>query len=389
MHFGDLSALDLGMGWTPASWAREAFEIVAATTGLPLWGSIILLTVLLRFALLPLVIPSMVNGAKLANISPEMKEIQTRIKAQLTKGDQIAANFEQRSLGLLMRQHDVKLSRSFMYPVAQALTSIACFFGFRSMALKPVPQLLEGGTLWFKDLTVEAHIFGSNIVWWAPWTWIGVDAMWGLPMIATAAMWVNAKYGGDIGGPTTMQMQNMRSIASGMVILFCFVTLTQPQAVCLYFLTNNILLLIQSFVLSLRPVRNYFEIPDRIVKEEELATTPWKWREAPAKFKGWMDNRAKIGIDAATERYAQQMAREQRRASHQPIKWIDHAESQRLAQQHAKNEKKHASAPAEAHQQVHLLERERLAKDQAAIKANRAGIKQEGRQQRPKGKHMR
>ncbi|KZT55344.1 hypothetical protein CALCODRAFT_510151 [Calocera cornea HHB12733] len=388
MHFGDLSALGLGMGFTPVAWTREAFEIVAASTGLPMWASILVLTVLIRAALLPLVIPSQINSTRLNNIQPQMKEIQEAVKAKLKSGDKVAAAFEQQKIRAIMKAHDVSLGKSFMYPVAQGITSISCFFAFRQMSLAPVPQLLEGGTLWFKDLTQAAHIFSDHSIWWAPWTWLGIDAMWGLPMAATAAMWVNAKYGGDMGAPATMQMQNMRSIASGMVILFCFITLTQPQAVCLYFLLNNLLLLLQGWILSIRPVRDYFGIPARDAAPEVAPVKPFRWRDFPSKVRRFVSGKwVEDMMKAVPEEPKQNRPRVQR--PREPIKWIDQADAQRLMQEHRKSEVKHPSSPAEAHHQVHQLERDRLAKDQAAIKANRTAIKQEGRIQRPKGKHMR
>jgi len=48
MHLGDRSALDLGIGLTPASCGHEAFDIVAATTRRPILASIIPVTAKLQ-----------------------------------------------------------------------------------------------------------------------------------------------------------------------------------------------------------------------------------------------------------------------------------------------------------------------------------------------------
>ncbi|EJT97206.1 hypothetical protein DACRYDRAFT_102582 [Dacryopinax primogenitus] len=390
MHFGDLASLDLGFSWTPASWAREGIELVSAGTGLPMWTSIILLTILVRFALFPLAVKSMRNSTALAKIQPEITRLQTQIKNSAKKGDYVKANLDQREIVALMSANKVKLGSTFVYPLAQITAGIGLFFGLRSMCLKPVPQMLEGGTAWFTNLCAEAHIFGQHAVWWAPWTWIGLDTLWILPMAATAVMYVNSRWGGDIG-LQSQQVQNMRSFASNMVVLFAFITIVQPQAVCLYFLTNNAFLLLQSQLLANPTIRNYFAIPPPAPPSLDPPKPPFRWLEAPGKIRNWFEEQAKAAAEQERERVAQVVAREQRRTAQQPVKWFDlENERHAQAQSHKPKDAKHPPDRVAASNTLHEVEKQREKKMHAVpSKAGKVVITEESRQRRAKGKHMR
>ena len=57
----------------PVGWVENALDLLHASTGLPWVGTIVLATVAVRLALLPLVFRTMRNSTIIHNIRPEME----------------------------------------------------------------------------------------------------------------------------------------------------------------------------------------------------------------------------------------------------------------------------------------------------------------------------
>lgn len=73
-------------------------ELGCVDFGLPWWGSIAALTVVIRVVMLPFVVKVMRNNINMSNIKPQMDAIIASSKAKTEKGDQVGAAKDMQSL---------------------------------------------------------------------------------------------------------------------------------------------------------------------------------------------------------------------------------------------------------------------------------------------------
>ena len=111
-------------------------------------------TVVARTLLLPLVIRSMQNAARLSNIKPEMDALTTQMNAAMKNGDTANATLFSAELQQLFKKHNCSPLRGFVIPLVQAPIFVSFFFGIRKMAELPVISMKTGGLFWFTDLTI-------------------------------------------------------------------------------------------------------------------------------------------------------------------------------------------------------------------------------------------
>lgn len=121
----------------------------------PRWASIAALTVTLRLTLLPLIVRTLKHNVRLQAVQPQMTALFKRLadakKAKDVQAQQVVAG----SLANLMKQNDVSPFRPLLMPLIQMPFFLAFFWGLKSLAQLPLPQLKEGGFGWVTDLTLS------------------------------------------------------------------------------------------------------------------------------------------------------------------------------------------------------------------------------------------
>jgi len=75
----------------PVGWLQNTLEFLHIGVGLPWWGSIMAATVVARLCLFPLVVYSMQNATRLANIKPEMDQLTAKMNEAFKTGDTASA----------------------------------------------------------------------------------------------------------------------------------------------------------------------------------------------------------------------------------------------------------------------------------------------------------
>ncbi|KAI9098275.1 60Kd inner membrane protein-domain-containing protein [Phlyctochytrium arcticum] len=238
-HIGDLKTLGLS-NWTPAGLAQSLLEAVYVTTGLPWWATIMVTTVLIRTALLPLTLKAQRAAAKLSNISPKIKPIQAEMARLREEGD-IAGS--QRAA--MKMQTEFKAAGvnplSGLLALLQAPVVIGFFFGLKGMAELPVPGFDTGGLAWFTDLTVQ-------------------DPYFVLPVVASMTLLTVFEVGADVGTGAT-QFAGMKTFMRLIVVASIFFTSHFPAGVFMYWISTNAFSLAQTLALKRPPVRKFFNIP--------------------------------------------------------------------------------------------------------------------------------
>jgi len=146
------------MTWWPSDLMLRLLEFVHVSSHFPWWGSIALLTVILRTTIFPVSLRQARNMA----IMPYIKDEQSRMMEEMRKAREVGELGRMRqgmvNLGDLYRQWGYSPYVHFW-----GFLQIPIFFSmFRAMmrgSQFPIPGWETGGTLWFTDLTASDPYF--------------------------------------------------------------------------------------------------------------------------------------------------------------------------------------------------------------------------------------
>ena len=208
-YFGFLARpLLLGLHWI--------YEHIVANYG---WA-IILMTVLIKVVLLPLTHKSTVSMRKMQELNPKVQAIRDRYRTKL-RDKQGKPNLEmQRKMNeevmAVYKQAGVNPA-SGCFPLLLQMPILFAFYSLLSTAvdLRKAPWML-----WIKDLSVH-------------------DPYYVLPIIMGATQVLQVRMGPQAGDPLQRRMFQL------MPIVMTFLFLGFPSGLVLYWLTNNILTILQ------------------------------------------------------------------------------------------------------------------------------------------------
>ena len=178
------------------------------------WGvAIILLVVLVRLVLFPLTYKGMVSMYKLKELAPKMKEIQQKYKKDPQK----------------MQMHMMKLYKEHgANPLGGCLPlilQIPVFYGIYKLLLYSI-ELKGAHFLWIKDLSA-------------------MDPYFILPVLMGVSMYIHQRL-----TPTNFQDPMQEKIFKFLPLIFTFMMATFPAGLVLYWTTNNILSILQQWIIN-------------------------------------------------------------------------------------------------------------------------------------------
>ncbi|HKH43353.1 MAG TPA: membrane protein insertase YidC [Thermoanaerobaculia bacterium] len=210
--FGFLArALLVGLRWI--------HNTVVANYG---WA-IVLMTVLIRLALLPLTHTSMKSMKKMQELNPKMQAIREKYRTKL-KDKQGRPNVEMQQkqnqeIMALYKEHGVNPAGGCL----PMLLQLPILFGFYSLLSTTIELRGAPWILWIKDLSVH-------------------DPYYVLPILMGATQFLQVKLAPQAGDPMQRRLFMM------MPIVFTFLFLPSPSGLVLYWLTNNVLTILQQAV---------------------------------------------------------------------------------------------------------------------------------------------
>lgn len=270
-QFGELREVGLGSFTTPVGLIQNMVEICSASTGLPWVGGIVLTTIALRTALLPVVFGSMRNNTIIMNLRPEMELHSARMRQCQANGDSAGAQMAAENLNTLFKSHGAHPLKSFIPLLVNAPVFISFFIALRKMAELPVESMQTGGLLWFTDLTAS-------------------DPYYILPLTASATMLATLELGSE---GVKQQNQTMKNVFRFLAVAMLPVTVNFPAAVFVYWNTANLFSLSQLLILRIPGLKQRMGIPEAI----DHPTPAKKLEES----KGFLED-FKSGIKAAKEK---------------------------------------------------------------------------------------
>jgi YidC/Oxa1 family membrane protein insertase len=179
--------------------------------------AIILLTVAIRLLLFPLMHTSTVSMRKMQKLQPKIKEIQSKYKKK--KQDQQARAKMNQEMMALYKQEGVNpmggcLPMLVQLPILWALYKLF----LNAIELRHAPFML-----WIQDLSAK-------------------DPYYITPILMTATMWLQQRLAPQAGDPQQQRIMRMLPLVFGIMFL------QFPSGLVLYWLTNNVLTIIQQEV---------------------------------------------------------------------------------------------------------------------------------------------
>jgi YidC/Oxa1 family membrane protein insertase len=175
------------------------------------WGwSIVLLTVLINLVMAPFRHYSIVNGFKMAKISPEMRAIQERYrKVPLTQRQQM-----QEEINALYARHGMSMGSQMAVGCLPMLLTMPFLFAFYRV-LSVAVELRGAPFLWISDLAQKDPLFVTPV-------------LMGVSMFAMQKM-----------TPSAMDPAQQR-IMMMMPLMLTFMFLWAPAGLNVYWLTSNV-----------------------------------------------------------------------------------------------------------------------------------------------------
>jgi len=178
------------------------------------WGvAIILLVVLVRLVLFPLTYKGMVSMYKLKELAPKMKEIQEKYKKDPQK--------LQMHMMKLYKEHGANPLGGCLPLVLQ----IPIFYGIYKLLLYAI-ELKGASFLWIHDLSL-------------------MDPYFILPVLMGVSMYIHQRL-----TPTNFQDPMQEKVFRFLPLIFTFMMATFPAGLVLYWTVNNILSVLQQWLIN-------------------------------------------------------------------------------------------------------------------------------------------
>ncbi|CCG83137.1 Inner membrane protein oxa1-2 [Taphrina deformans PYCC 5710] len=240
---GTLQELGLAKWYTPPGILQQLLEFVHISTGFAWIASIAVATVMIRVTLFPLMLKSIRNTSKLANINPMVKEHMAKLTQANKEGDKVAAAQAQLAVQKMFKDNGVNPLMSIVPIFIQMPVFIFFYYALNAMVALPVPGMEVGGLLWFTDLTAAdpRHI---------------------LPLATSAMTLVNFEIGAEVGASqgTTMNPA-VKMVFRGVMLLMPFFTWNFPVAIFGYWFTSSLFSLVQGFMFRNPTIRARLDLP--------------------------------------------------------------------------------------------------------------------------------
>ncbi|CAA6656331.1 unnamed protein product [Spirodela intermedia] len=201
----------------PVAALQHLIDAVHSFTGLNWWAAIVLTTVLIRTATVPLLINGMKASTKLSLMRPHLEEIKEKMQ---NSTDPQAIQESQKRMKELFKQHGVTPFTPLKGLFIQGPVFISFYLAITNMVEK-VPSFKDGGAFWFSDLTTA-------------------DPLYMLPVLTSLTFLATVEFNmqeGMEGNPMASTMKNFSRILAFLTIPF---TSTFPKAIFCYWITSNL-----------------------------------------------------------------------------------------------------------------------------------------------------
>ncbi|CAL0326304.1 unnamed protein product [Lupinus luteus] len=242
----------------PVKLLQFLIDGVHSYTGLNWWAAIVMMTVLIRIATVPLLINQLKASSKFEQIRPKIQEIREQI--QKKDMDPIAAAEGQQRIKNLFHQHGVSPLTPLKGIFIQGPIFISFFLAIRNMAEK-MPSFEHGGAFWFVDLTTP-------------------DTLYIFPVLTALSYLITVECDMKERLEGNAYAGILKNAARGFSVLTVPFTMGFSKAIFCYWITSNLFSIMYTLVVRVPGVRKSLGLPQK----SSVALAPTIAPQSPFSF---------------------------------------------------------------------------------------------------------
>jgi YidC/Oxa1 family membrane protein insertase len=212
----------------PAALCQWLLEHLHITVGLTWSAAIVVMAIALRSAILPFFYSATDNGARLAEITPVLKELSEKMKTAMAVNDKNTAIMLRLQMREIQKQAKVSYWKIFRPILVQIPLGYGAWYTLRMCSTLPVPAFENESVLWLTNL-------------------VAGDPYYILPIAAAALTWLNIK--SSPNSNANAASAESQKLMNGLRVLFPvgagIFLIWMPGSVQVYFVVNNLLTQLQ------------------------------------------------------------------------------------------------------------------------------------------------
>lgn len=231
--------------WLGGRLVQSLLVSMHEATGLDWWSTIMVTTLGMRMATLPVMVSQIKNTYRMSQARPELEELMAQVKDEQARGNPHAAMEHQQRVLAIWKKYNCNPLKSLGGMFVQAPIFIGFFSALRGLAAHKLPSMTEGGALWFTDLTVA-------------------DPTYMLPALAGLSFLLTIELGAADGmeGQTDEMRTRMKNVMRVVALSVPLVSTALPASVFMYWTASNIFSLAQTLMLKVPGVKRLVGLPD-------------------------------------------------------------------------------------------------------------------------------
>lgn len=234
----------------PVAALQHVIDAVHSFTGFNWWASIIVTTLLIRGATVPLLINQLKATTKLTLMRPHLEEIRQQMSDKAM--DPMALAEGQKQMKKLFKEYGVSPLTPLKGLFIQGPIFVSFFLAISNMTEK-VPSFKSGGAYWFLDLTTP-------------------DSLYILPILMGLTFWITVECNMQEGLEGNPIAGTMKKVSRVFAVASVPLTMGFPNAIFCYWVTSNLFSLFYGLALKAPGVKKFLGLPEMPVAP--ASTTP-------------------------------------------------------------------------------------------------------------------
>lgn len=151
----DAAALGEAVGavWAPLRPVAWLVQSIHEAVGGPWWQTVVVATIAQRAVLIPVTIFQTIHSHRLHAAKPDIMTMQALVAEEAARGIKTPPMEQAQRIQAVYKAHHTGPLKVIAGMAAQMPIAIGAFTTLRHMALAQVPSYVDGGVLWFADLS--------------------------------------------------------------------------------------------------------------------------------------------------------------------------------------------------------------------------------------------
>ncbi|CAJ2664451.1 unnamed protein product [Trifolium pratense] len=226
--------------YAPVQVLQYAIDAVHSFTGLNWWAAIVLTTVLIRTATVPLLINQLKATSKLTLMRPHLEAIKEEMDGKTFDPEAVAEG--QKRMKRLFKEYGVSPFTPMKGLFIQGPVFISFFLAISNMAEK-MPSFKHGGAFWFTDLSTP-------------------DALYIFPVLTALSFLIVVECNVQEGMEGNPMGDTMKKFSRILAFVSVPLTMGFPKAIFCYWITSNLFSLAYGTVLKVPGMKKTLGIPE-------------------------------------------------------------------------------------------------------------------------------